>query len=374
MKGNYNITFGILSAFGIICVVMGHTGCTMLTFDQFFPYASFHMPLFFFISGYFYTHEKEKMIWGVIKRKVKNLLIPFYIIYVSYRFVAEVLKTLFGFRLAAVPFSAKNILMDPWIHVQPAGFCPPAWFVIALLMAEVMHVIFQRTIRLIPEKQRDIIILICYGFLGYVIISLGTDGLSGFEINVRKAVLGLFYYQLGYVYKVYLEKWDEKLVNIAYFGVLLLIRGILHYTIGWCSIAWYNLSDINESFFVLALSAGIGIMFWLRIAKILTPLIEENSYIIYMGKHTFAIMMHHLFALFVIQGLIGIIHLKFGLFPTFDLSVYKTHVYYVFSKNVAIPLFLTIGTIFLILLYEKAKEWLRLMGENVLEKIKNHNS
>lgn len=58
-------------------------------------------------------------------------------------------------------------------------------------------------------------------------------------------------------------------------------------------------------------------MFWLRIAKIMSPLIKENSYIIYIGKHTFAIMMHHLFAVFLIQGFVGIMYLKFGFFPTF---------------------------------------------------------
>ena len=300
MKENYNMTFGILSAIGITCVVMGHMRCTMLSFDQFFPYASFHIPLFLFISGYFYTHEKEKIVWGgVIKHKIKSLLIPFYIIYVPYRFVTEALKSVLGINLTIEQFSIQNILICPWIHTQPAGFCQPAWFVITLLLTEVIHVIFQKAIYAIPKKQKDIMTFICYAFLGYAIISLGTDHLSGVQINIRKAVLGLFFYQLGYMYKVYLEKWDDKVVNIAYFVFLLLIRGILHYTIGWCSIAWYNLSDINDNFFIIALSAGIGILFWLRIAKILTPLIKENSYIIYLGKHTFSVMMHHLFVLFV---------------------------------------------------------------------------
>ena len=101
----------------------------------------------------------------------------------------------------------------------------------------------------------------------------------------------------------------------------------------------------------------------------MSPLIKENSYIIYIGKHTFAIMMHHLFAVFLIQGFVGIMYLKFGFFPTFDILKYKTQVYYVFNKNIAVPLFLAIGAISLVLLYEKTKDALKPFRKDVLDKI-----
>lgn len=50
----YNHTLGILSAFGIIFVVLGHVGENIFTLNEWFPYYSFHMPLFIFISGYFF--------------------------------------------------------------------------------------------------------------------------------------------------------------------------------------------------------------------------------------------------------------------------------------------------------------------------------
>ena len=72
-------------------------------------------------------------------------------------------------------------------------------------------------------------------------------------------------------------------------------------------------------------------------------------------------MIHHLFAILLIQGFIGIICQKFGSFPTFDISIYKAHVYYVFNKNISIPLFLAIGSISVTLLFEKIKDKLRTM-------------
>ena len=52
-KQAYNLAFGVLSCIGILCVVMGHMGCDLLSLNGWLPYAAFHMPLFFFISGYF---------------------------------------------------------------------------------------------------------------------------------------------------------------------------------------------------------------------------------------------------------------------------------------------------------------------------------
>ncbi len=63
----YNYTFGTLSAFGIIFVVLGHVGAETLTIDNWFTYYSFHMPLFIFISGYFFDVSNIKNVGGVYK-------------------------------------------------------------------------------------------------------------------------------------------------------------------------------------------------------------------------------------------------------------------------------------------------------------------
>eukprot|EP00825_Cyclidium_porcatum_P037469 TRINITY_DN4140_c0_g1_i2.p3 TRINITY_DN4140_c0_g1~~TRINITY_DN4140_c0_g1_i2.p3 ORF type:complete len:127 (-),score=22.84 TRINITY_DN4140_c0_g1_i2:34-414(-) len=64
IKDNYIST---AKAFGIIFMVMGHSGCP--TFLHNIIYA-FHMPLFFFCSGFLFTSPKKKK----KKKKKKNLL------------------------------------------------------------------------------------------------------------------------------------------------------------------------------------------------------------------------------------------------------------------------------------------------------------
>ena len=57
---NVNYTFKLLYAIGIVFVVAGH--CPNLGYShetQMFPIYSFHMGLFMFVSGYFYTAKNE---------------------------------------------------------------------------------------------------------------------------------------------------------------------------------------------------------------------------------------------------------------------------------------------------------------------------
>ena len=59
MKEKSNKQFMILSAIGIIQVVICHLATDIKLTGYIFPYTSFFIPMFIFISGYFYKVEKE---------------------------------------------------------------------------------------------------------------------------------------------------------------------------------------------------------------------------------------------------------------------------------------------------------------------------
>ena len=79
IKTDYNMTFGILSGLAIIMVVAGHLGYNILTVGDLFPYYSFHVPLFMFISGYFYKETEETHPFGYVVKKARRLLMPYWI-------------------------------------------------------------------------------------------------------------------------------------------------------------------------------------------------------------------------------------------------------------------------------------------------------
>ncbi|MBO5208863.1 MAG: acyltransferase family protein [Lachnospiraceae bacterium] len=90
-KEKYNMTFCILSGIAIIMIVAGHVGYNILSVGDLFPYYSFHVPLFMFISGYFYKDIEEEHPFAYIKKKVKRLLVPYFIWNVLYGVIAWLL-------------------------------------------------------------------------------------------------------------------------------------------------------------------------------------------------------------------------------------------------------------------------------------------
>lgn len=72
MKNERSDLIDIVKGIGIFLVVLGHQN-TVLTQEIY----SFHMPLFFFISGIF--HKNYDFYLEFIKRKIKTLMIPYFI-------------------------------------------------------------------------------------------------------------------------------------------------------------------------------------------------------------------------------------------------------------------------------------------------------
>ena len=64
--------FRILSCMAIIFVVAGHIDFGVFDVAGMFPYYSFHVGIFAFVSGYFYKEENEK---NIKKYLIKRLVI-----------------------------------------------------------------------------------------------------------------------------------------------------------------------------------------------------------------------------------------------------------------------------------------------------------
>ena len=101
-KKAHDKTLDIAKGIAILCVVLGHsfpsnifTGETGLDYAAKLIYDfvySFHMPVFFFISGYLFNNAWINHRAGTVKRKAQRLLIPyitFSILYIPLRLVAS---------------------------------------------------------------------------------------------------------------------------------------------------------------------------------------------------------------------------------------------------------------------------------------------
>ena len=75
MSDKRNDIVDIAKGIGIFLMVIGHTGIPLPL--RIWIY-SFHMPLFFFISGFFYKRDKYG-IGSFVKARCKTLVIPYFI-------------------------------------------------------------------------------------------------------------------------------------------------------------------------------------------------------------------------------------------------------------------------------------------------------
>ena len=80
----------IAKGLGIFLVVLGHNSIPSGFFGWIY---SFHMPLFFYLSGFLFSNDKYNSTWELVLKKAQTLLLPylsfFILIYVYWLFVIQ---------------------------------------------------------------------------------------------------------------------------------------------------------------------------------------------------------------------------------------------------------------------------------------------
>lgn len=329
-----NGQFRILTAFAMILVVMGHVDEGMLTIGGLFPYYSFHIALFLFISGYFYRPEKEEQIGAYLKRKARRLLLPYFIWNVIYGMLVIVLRAA-GFYIGNEP-SLWTLFAEPFLSGHQFLYNAPAWFVPALFLTEAVNVLIRRLFQRLG-LQNEWAVMGLYLCLGMAVAWLSANGYvyDWYRIPGRLMYM-LPCYQMGRLYRAKLEEKDT-LPDWLYFGMLFVIQLLLT---AFCnglgvSAAWCN-GFLNGPV-IPYVTAVTGIAFWLRLSRILEPALGKRKFWNYFGENTFAVMMHQVLAFLLIKGIFALCCLAAGYgpgcqsagwFADFDWSRFTTDVYY----------------------------------------------
>lgn len=308
---------------------MGHAGVGFGTLDWLFPYDSYHMPLFVFISGYFFDPSKVSIdnTKNFFAKQLRRLVIPFFVWNLAYGFVSLLFNSCFGiewchadefwYRLLIRPFTIGNCFFE---------FNAPSWFILMLFEVKALNWLF----RLALQKLRhsEFIITLLYLLLASVAVLCSQRLLrTDLTITATRAFYMLFWLQAGTVYKLVLEK-NDTLPSVAYFGIVLMIQSIL-----WllCSskgiIAGVWNSEFTNGPILTILAAGTGIAFFLRISKIIARSIGNNHLVIYISTHTFSIMMHHFLGFTLLNLMLWKIDSIMGL-GCFDMHAFRTNLWY----------------------------------------------
>ena len=128
-----NSQFMILSAIGILFVVDAHAWSPLGIMAGVMPYNSFFMPMFIFISGYFFREKKLDNTGQYILKKAKTLLIPYFVWTLFYGILVNVLKSM-GIIYYGEKLSLKTLFVEPWQNGKMFQINEPSWFVPVLFM------------------------------------------------------------------------------------------------------------------------------------------------------------------------------------------------------------------------------------------------
>jgi len=269
--------------YGIILVILAHTAIPDKIFWFIF---SFHMPLFFFLSGYLLNLEKYKSWIDFLKSRAKKLIIPYIIFFI----ILFIYWTLLGHRFGEThDLNVKNWqILYQFTYASTALIMPfgPIWFLLSLFWVEV---IFFTLIKIIKQKTLLLISIFGIAAIGYL-LSLKLTVRPPWGLDV--ALIALLFYGLG----SFIRQYKTGLSKIA--SIPIIIALVL---IGW-EVSHLNMRVSlmenhygNFYYFIVASLAGIA-------ATVLFARLFHHHFIDWIGKNSLIIFSFHIAVLALIKA------------------------------------------------------------------------
>ena len=270
---------------GIILVVIGHLG-VMPTNIVNIVY-TFHMPLFFFLSGYLAkTVSVQKAL-----RITKSLLLR-YVVYsllfsISYSFMSK----------STVSFSdeVRKLAFGYYESGNPAG---TMWFLLVLYVSSIAFAILLRLINSLPL---NLLISIVMSIAGGILNSVGH-----FPLRIQTALVCVLFLSLGHMLKLYKEILDKEkkywVAMISCVGIGTVIISVFNGRVDMGS-------DLYGNYILFIIGAICGSVFIAMISNMaiirarILEIIGRNSIVIYL-LHIYPVMiLNYILASVGISGL-----------------------------------------------------------------------
>ncbi len=303
-KNKIDYRFKLLYAIAMMSVIADHCrglGSIELNIQGWFHYSSFHMPLFMFAAGYFFKDKNINNTKKYIFEKMKKFIIPIYIYNIFYGFYIQI-KKIFKFKYNK-NFSFYIIFLEP-LTGDGFVYIKPSWFSIDLFYVEIYNILKRKFLLIFKTEFNEFF----FFFIDFL-ISLSAINYSNKGYNKKIICMVIFrfmhlniYYQLGILYKKFLEKYFKKIKNDIYFAIIFLLKLNIHLYYGREIIFHYGRSNyFNYHPLIVIIISFLGIAFWLRISEIFEPILGKNYYINLIADNTYSIMMNHFLALDIIR-------------------------------------------------------------------------
>lgn len=190
----------IFRGLGIILMIMGHIGFGD-TFDYFIH--AFHMPMFFFVSGFFFSGKSPDKLKTIdyIKEKCKALIVP-YCFFGLFHFVILCMTQRTGEEW-------KTLAHLFFINTTSLPIAGALWFLTAIFFTNVIYFLLDRYISDNRLKAVLVIILSLFGNFAPKLLPFRLP----YALDVSFVGIGLFH--IAYILKQHMEnKYIEKMFKL----------------------------------------------------------------------------------------------------------------------------------------------------------------
>lgn len=212
----------IAKSLGMLTIIWGHiaTGRTVT-----FVY-TFHIPLFFVLSGMVFVRDKYPDFGSFLKRRLQTLIIP----YVIYSFITWAIWAVFSYITHAKVVSYWMPLLETFIAQGSEGYLVhnvPLWFVSCLFVIELLYY----WISLLTDVWNIIICLLC-AVLSYVLVNYCTIfDFTTLPWSIEVAMAAIIFYAIGHIlikhighqqfeYVVNKKRWVSIFIVLLFFVIV----------------------------------------------------------------------------------------------------------------------------------------------------------
>lgn len=230
-----------IKGFAIILVVLGHTYSNDNIITIWIN--SFHMPLFFMISGYLIKYKEsiyknQSFKW---KHKLKKIMLPYLIFGIFISLFLSILSYLGGQNF-------YDILSKNFINIVTLEGVQALWFLPCLFIAEYLFYL----VNLCGKKGYIIVTIL------FIITLIMHNKLNqGVNLVFARSFIALGFITIGYLLFMLINKLKISISSIIFMSVICLIFSIINSP----SATIYNLKFNNIIFYIItSLSGSLGVI------------------------------------------------------------------------------------------------------------------
>lgn len=265
--------------YGMLAVIIAHI-CSGPLHEWIY---TFHMPLFFFLSGYVFNNKDNFDVF--IKKKAKSLLIPYFSLGVP-MVAFKILFSLYqnAFNIDSTIELVKNFVLQKrqWT----------LWYIACLFF---LNIIFYLITKFAKKNISKAVVVIAIAFVGLLYYESGGKPLP-WNIDVCFTAMPFFF--VGYFLKQFKDKTEiissKKLMNallFIVFGLINVVFGYLNIKTTGKGLEMFDSEYANPIFTYISAFAGVFAVILFSKFFTLKPIryIGENSLIYYAWHQTIMI-------------------------------------------------------------------------------------